>query len=298
MKVHYSVDNIDIHHSVITTGSFDGVHVGHMAIIKRLKIRALEHQAESVLITFFPHPRKVLYPDSVGKELLMINSQSEKIELLKETGLDHLVILDFTLEFSKISSRDFVRSILSDKLNAVHVIIGFNHQFGHNRTGNLLDLLEIGRELGFTVEEIPEQDIQDETVSSTKIRKAIKEGYIQRANAYLNYHYFMESDVEFQDHPVCSANYAEVSPSGEDKLLPPPGAYAAHINLKDSPQKEKAVFIIKKKSYCIFPLGNAFNNTKGEIVVRLFKRLDTKEVEAVDCSVLGRYVKEVGELIY
>jgi riboflavin kinase/FMN adenylyltransferase len=283
---------------VITTGSFDGVHIGHMAIIKRLNARAQEHQAESVLITFSPHPRKVLYPDSVGKELLMINSPSEKIELLKATGLDHLVILEFTLEFSRISSGDFVRNILADKLNAIHVIVGFNHQFGNNRTGNLMELLEIVRELGFTVEEIPEQDIQDETVSSTKIRKAIKEGYIQRANAYLNHHYSIESDVEFQDHPVCSANYAEVIPSGEDKLLPPPGAYAAHINLKDSPQKGKAVFIIKKKSYCIFPLGDAFNNTKGKIAVRLFKRLDTKEVEAVDCSVLSGYVEEIGELIY
>jgi len=298
LKVHYSVDNIDIQRSVVTTGSFDGVHIGHKAIIKRLNSRAKEHSAESVLITFFPHPRKVLFPESVGKDLLMINSQAEKIELLEGTGLDHLVILEFSLEFSKISSSDFVLNILYEKLNAVHVIIGFNHQFGHKREGDLAELTSIGAKLGFSVEEIPEQDIQNETVSSTKIRKSIKEGYIQRANAYLDHHYFMESEVEFHDHPTCSANYAEIIPSGDDKLLPPPGAYAAHINLKDNSLKAKAVFIIKKKSYCIFPQVNAFLNTRGTIRVQLFKRIDDRVVEKVSCTILKSYISEIEELIY
>ena len=223
----------------------------------------------------------------------MINSQAEKIELLEGTGLDHLVILEFTLEFSRTSSTDFVRNILFEKLNAVHVIIGFNHQFGHKRTGDLDELIELGSELDFSVEEIPEQDIQNETVSSTKIRKPIQDGHIQRANAYLDHHYFLESDVEFHDHPDCREDYAEIIPSGEDKLLPPPGAYAAHINLKNSPQKEKAVFIIKKKSYCIFPLENAFHHAKGKIRVQLFKRLTS-----IDGSDIAGYMEEVKELIY
>ena len=298
MKVHYSVDNIDIQRSVVTTGSFDGVHIGHKAIIKRLNSRAKGHNAESVLITFFPHPRKVLFPDSVGKDLLMINSQAEKIELLEGTGLDHLVILEFSLDFSRISSTNFVQNILLAKLNAVHVIIGFNHQFGHNRTGDLSELIELGSKLGFSVEEIPEQDIQNETVSSTKIRKSIKDGYIQRANAYLDHHYFMEADVELQEHPICGAIYTEIIPSGEDKLLPPPGAYAAQINMVSKPLKGKAVFIIKEKSYCIFPLGDAFKNTKGKIKVQLFKRIDDREIGEVSCRVLKSYIGEIEELIY
>lgn len=298
MKVHYSVDNIDIERSVVTTGSFDGVHIGHKSIIKRLNSRAKENNAESVLITFFPHPRKVLFPDSVGKDLLMINSQAEKIELLEGTGLDHLVIMEFTMEFSRTSSTDFVRNILFEKLNAVHVIIGFNHQFGHNRTGDLSELIELGSELGFSVEEIPEQDIQNETVSSTKIRKSIQDGYIQRANAYLDHHYFMESDIEFIEHPICRANYTEIIPSGEDKLLPPPGAYAAQINMVCSPIKGKAVFIIREKSYCIFPLENTFLHAKGKIKVQLFKRVDTQSIEKVNCSILKNYISEIEELIY
>jgi len=228
----------------------------------------------------------------------MINSQAEKIELLDGTGLDHLVILEFSLDFSRISSTDFVQNILFEKLNAVHVIIGFNHQFGHNRTGDLSELIELGSKLGFSVEEIPEQDIQNETVSSTKIRKSIQDGYIQRANAYLDHHYFMESEVEFQKHPVCGANYTEIMPTGEDKLLPPIGAYAAQIGLKDNSLRSKAVFIIKEESYCIFPLEDAFQNAKGKIRIQLFKRIGDKEISNVSCTLLKIYINEIGELIY
>ena len=131
-----------------------------------------------------------------GKDLLLINSQQEKIELLQKTGINNLVIIPFTLAFSKMSSIDFIRSILVGKLHASKIVIGFNHHFGHNREGNFDYLYELGKFYNFSVEEIPEQDIQNETVSSTLIRKALQEGRIQRANAYLDHHYIISGQFD------------------------------------------------------------------------------------------------------
>lgn len=191
MRVHYGFDEVGaITNPVVTTGSFDGVHLGHKVIINRINEIARSIGGESVLITFYPHPRKVLYPETAGKNLMFILSQREKIELLSKTGLDHLIIVKFTLEFSKISSVQFIRDYLISKLNARYIVVGFNHHFGHNREGDYEELKQLSSELKFMVEEIPEQDIQQETVSSTTIRKALLEGKIQRANAYLD-HYYM-----------------------------------------------------------------------------------------------------------
>ncbi|MBC7126531.1 MAG: riboflavin biosynthesis protein RibF, partial [Bacteroidales bacterium] len=130
MKVHYGFDGIgEITNPVVTTGSFDGVHLGHKVIINRINEIAQSIGGESVLITFYPHPRKVLYPETAGKNLMFILSQREKIELLSKTGLDHLIIVKFTLEFSKISSVQFIRDYLISKLNARYIVVGFNHHF-------------------------------------------------------------------------------------------------------------------------------------------------------------------------
>ena len=166
MKIFKNFDEAEsIHNAVVTTGSFDGVHIGHKVILQRLKKLADETGGETVLITFHPHPRKVLYPDTAGKDLYLINSQREKIELLEKAGLDNLIIVDFTVEFSKITSVDFVKNILLNKVHARKIVIGFNHHFGHNREGDYEELRKLGIEYGFDVEEIPEQDIQNETVS-------------------------------------------------------------------------------------------------------------------------------------
>ena len=192
MKIFYDFDHVgEIRNAVVTTGSFDGVHIGHKVILQRLKKLAMEIGGETVLITFHPHPRKVLYPDTAGKELFLINSQREKINLLQKAGLDNLIIVEFTLAFSKITSIDFVKNILMNKLHARKIVIGFNHHFGHNREGDYEALRNLGSNNGFEVEEIPEQDIHNETVSSTKIRKAIQDGSIQKANAYLDHQYIM-----------------------------------------------------------------------------------------------------------
>ncbi len=229
MKVHQGLENISpIKNAVVTTGSFDGVHVGHKVIINRLKMLAAEANGESVLITFWPHPRKVLYPDTKGKDLKMISSQKEKIRVLSDTGLDHLVIIPFTRAFSQISSQQFIVDILVNKLHAKIVVVGFNHYFGHNREGNFNFLRQLGTQYNFAVEEIPEQDIQNETVSSTKIRTAVQTGDIQRANAYLNHIYTIigpqkpcSHNLFLPDMHTCDLLIEE-----EDKLLPPHGAYA------------------------------------------------------------------------
>ncbi len=244
MQVHYGFDDAtNIRNAVVTTGSFDGVHLGHKTILKRINEIARSINGESVLITFYPHPRKVLYPETLGRNLMFINSQKEKIELLKKTGLDHLIIVRFTLEFSKISSIQFVKDYLIGKLKSKYIVVGFNHHFGHNREGDYTYLYNLSRELNFSVEEIPEQDIQHETVSSTTIRKALKEGRIQRANAYLDHQYIVIgslgkgskcfSDVDF---PTLTLQIEEYG-----KLVPPDGIYATSLEWDNSVFKSMAI---------------------------------------------------------
>jgi riboflavin kinase / FMN adenylyltransferase len=235
MKIFYNLENIGkIKNPVVTTGSFDGVHIGHKTILNRLHEIAESIEGESVLITFHPHPRKVLFPDTAGKTLLLINSQREKIELLRKTGLDNLFILKFTREFSEISSIDFIRNILVGKLAAKKVVIGFNHHFGHNREGNIDYLYELGQYYGFGVEEIAEQDIHNETVSSTLIRKALLEGRIQRANAYLDHHYIIMSEL-FEGSATCrNLNFEtlRIKIDEENKLVPCDGVYAVNVMIE------------------------------------------------------------------
>jgi len=245
MKLHYSLDDLNgIRNSVITTGTFDGVHIGHKTIIERLKKLAEDINGETVLITFHPHPRRVLYPDTEGKDLLMILSQKEKIDLLRRTGLDHLIILNFTKEFSKISSHDFVQQILVKLLNVKIVVVGFNHHFGHNREGNFEYLYQLSKEHGFDVEEIPEQDIQNESVSSTKIRKALLEGNIQRANAYLDHYYIIKGNLQYNCKISSSLKIPIYSIEIEEnvKLLPPDGLYA--VSVEDGELYSKGMLII------------------------------------------------------
>ena len=232
MKIHRNFEELgDIHHPVVTTGSFDGVHIGHKTILERLRRIADEIGGETVLITFHPHPRKVLYPDTAGKSLKLICTQREKIELLSKTGLDHLIIVEFSLEFSRITSYEFVENILVGKLNARCIIVGFNHHFGHNRQGDYAYLYELARSHDFDVEEIPEQDVENETVSSTTIRKALHEGRIQRANAYLDHFYIMMGPLK-DGHPACKdAGFPTYELVVEEsvKLIPSEGVYAVSL---------------------------------------------------------------------
>ena len=232
MQVHYGFDEAkNVKNAVVTTGSFDGVHIGHKAILNRIIEIAKKIDGESVLVTFYPHPRKVLYPETQGKDLMFINSQKEKIELLGKTGLDHLIVVNFTLEFSRVSSHDFILNFLVAKLNAKFIVVGFNHHFGHNREGDYSYLYKLKNEHGFEVEEIPEQDIQHETVSSTAIRKALKDGRIQRANAYLDHQYIIIGALGKGTHHFIDLGFPTLTVQIEElgKLIPPAGIYATSL---------------------------------------------------------------------
>ena len=181
------------HPTVITIGTFDGVHIGHRKILKKLIKNAKSHNLKSTVLTFFPHPRMVLQKDN---DIKLLNTIDEKVKILDELGLDYLIIHPFTKEFSRLSATEFVRDILVNSLKTKKIIIGYDHRFGRNRDANIKDLNAFGNALDFEVEEIPAQEIDDVSVSSTKIRKALEEGQMEIANKYLGYPYMLTGTVK------------------------------------------------------------------------------------------------------
>lgn len=231
MKEYNSASKYDNdRHCVITIGTFDGVHIGHKAILKRLVQAAEKDDLDSVLLTFFPHPRMVLQKDS---NIKLINTLSEKKELLEKTGLDHLVIHPFTRQFSRLTAVEYVRDILVNKLKAKKVIIGYDHRFGRNRTANINDLKEFGNTYGFTVEEISAQELDEVTVSSTKIRKALQAGDISTANEYLGYQFMISGTVVEGKAIGRTLQYptANLKPSEDYKLIPKNGVYVVEARI-------------------------------------------------------------------
>lgn len=211
-------------HSVVTIGTFDGVHIGHKKIIERLVESARKNNLESVILTFFPHPRMVLQQDS---DIKLINTIDERIQILEKTGLDNLVIHPFTKEFSRLSAGEYVQQMLIDCLKAKHVIIGYDHRFGRNRNSNITDLASYGIQNDFTVEEISKQDLDDVAVSSTKIRKALFDGNITKANAYLGYCFMLTGKVVKGKRLGRKLNYPTANLHIEEdyKLIPKNGVY-------------------------------------------------------------------------
>jgi len=271
MKIFRSFEDAEgIRNPVVTTGSFDGVHIGHKTILNRLKMLAEKHKGESVLITFYPHPRKVLYPESAGKFLKLINSQEEKLELLAKAGLNNVIIIEFTREFSKITSEQFVRDFLLGILHAKVVVAGFNHHFGFNKEGDYKQLWSWQTKYNFEAEEIPEQEVQHETVSSTKIRKAISEGYMQRANAYLDHYYMIIGNLEkYLTAEYFGLNHmAKISISEEFKLLPSPGIYA--VSVESASFASKGMVIV-----------NINNSDQNEVLLHIFDQPGFNENQKV-----------------
>lgn len=211
--------------SVVTIGTFDGVHIGHQKIIKRLTKTAADKKMMSIVLTFFPHPRMVLQQNS---DIKLLNTIEERKEILAALGLDYIYVKTFTKAFSELSARDYVKSILVDKLHAKHVIIGYDHQFGKNRSANIDDLRQFGREFGFEVEEISAQDVADVAVSSTKIRMALNEGDIQTANSFLGYPYFINGTVVRGKGIGKKIGFptANIEVDEAYKLIPKDGVYA------------------------------------------------------------------------
>jgi riboflavin kinase/FMN adenylyltransferase len=172
--------------TIITIGTFDGVHLGHQKILKKLNVEAENNGLESSVLTFFPHPRTVLNPDSTLK---LINTIEERISLFKKSKIDNLIVHPFTKEFSELDSEDYVKNILVDQLKAKIVLIGYDHKFGKNRTADINNLKEYGIKYNFEVIEIKAEEINDIAISSTKIRNSIEEGDIQLTNSYLGYEF-------------------------------------------------------------------------------------------------------------
>ena len=217
----------------VTIGTFDGVHFGHQKIIEKLVLEAKKANRKSVLLTFFPHPRMVLQKDAT---IELINTIEERAELLKKTGLDYLIIHPFSREFSRMTALEFVRDVLVNKLNISKLIIGYDHHFGKNREGNILQLTEYSYLYDFVVEEILAQDIDDVSVSSTKVRRALAEGHIETANNYLGYNFMLAGNVVNGKQLGGKIGYptANIDVKESYKLIPKTGVYVVKSTIDNN----------------------------------------------------------------
>jgi riboflavin kinase/FMN adenylyltransferase len=235
MKVYRSLDEFSpLPNAVATQGTFDGVHIGHQKILDRLSNIAKQKNGETVLLTFFPHPRMVLQPDD--NNLRLLHTVEEKIEHFEKTGLDHLLIIPFTKEFSRQSSLQFVRDVLVNKIGIKTLVIGYDHRFGKNREGNMDDLRKFGGTYKFGVEEISAQDIDDITVSSTKIRNALTHGDVDTAKRYLGYNYPVSGKVVEGNNLGKKIGFptANISVQEPYKLIPGDGVYAVKVDIAEA----------------------------------------------------------------
>lgn len=210
--------------SVVTIGTFDGVHLGHKTILKRLVETGKKEDLDSVVLTFFPHPRMVLQQNS---DIKLINTIDERTDLLEKTGLNHLIIHPFTHAFSRLTALEYVRDILVNRLKAKKIIIGYDHRFGRNRNANIENLKEFGEIYDFEVEEISAKELDDVAISSTKIRKALNEGDIETANNYLGYNFMVSGEIVRGKALGRTINYptANLNLKEKYKLVPKNGVY-------------------------------------------------------------------------
>ena len=216
--------------SAVTIGTFDGVHLGHRTILERLVKTATDENLDSILLTFFPHPRMVLQKDV---QLKLINTIDERKELIKKTGLDQLVIHPFTKEFSRLTALQFVRDILVNCLNVKKIIIGYDHRFGRNRNATIEDLKEFGITYDFEVIEITAQELDEVAISSSKIRRALENGHIKTANSYLGYLFMLNGTIvkgkgigKTLDFPTANLQVEE-----NYKIIPKNGVYVVQSNI-------------------------------------------------------------------
>lgn len=229
MKVYHGVENfIPPAFPVITTGTFDGVHEGHMVILDRIKTLAKVRNGETVVVSFDPHPRSVIHPHL---EIKLIHTIEEKIDRLEKAGIDHFVIIPFTKEFSRTTSLEFVRDILVNTLNAKLLVIGYDHQFGRNREGSVIELEEYALTYDFEIEQIEAQTFEDINISSTKIRKALNEGDFETANHFLGYDFMITGNVIHGNKLGNSIGFptANIDVHNKFKLIPSNGVYAVEV---------------------------------------------------------------------
>ena len=235
MKVYYGIQEFQkLENAVVTSGTFDGVHLGHQKIINRLNEVAKHTLGQSVVITFYPHPRSVISPDNHIVKLL--STLDEKIELLEQSGVNHLLIIPFTREFSELSSEEFIQKILIETIGTKTLVIGYDHRFGKNREGGF-DYLKLNKKnYGFEIEEISRQDIENVVVSSSKIRKALQEGDVPSADHFLGRNYSLSGVIvkgkqlgRTIGFPTANIQVREIA-----KLIPSDGVYAVNVYYKEN----------------------------------------------------------------
>jgi riboflavin kinase/FMN adenylyltransferase len=230
MKIYYSVDDFNpVKNAVVTSGTFDGVHIGHQNILNRLKEIASDIGGETVVITFWPHPRYVLKPGATPH--LLLNTFEEKAELIKEQGINHLLRIPFTKEFSQITSLEFIENILVKRIGTKKLVIGYDHKFGRNREGSFEQLSQNASSYGFDVEEISRQDVDNVGVSSSRIRQALEDGDIDTATHFLGRRYSLTGRVVKGDKLGRVLGYptANIDIDSNDKLVPAHGIYAVTV---------------------------------------------------------------------
>jgi riboflavin kinase / FMN adenylyltransferase len=218
--------------TVVTLGTFDGVHLGHQSILEKVTSSAKNMGCESLVLTFFPHPRMVLQQDS---EIKLLNTIEEKSLLLEKIGINNLVIHPFDETFSKFTAEEFVKNILVDKFNIKKIIIGYDHRFGRNRTADINDLIRFGVDYNFEVEQISAQEIDEVSISSTKIRNALDAGDITLANQYLGYDYFFSGIVIEGKKLGRTIGYptANIKIDESYKLIPKNGVYIVSSEIEN-----------------------------------------------------------------
>lgn len=289
MKIYNSVDSYkNDKKAIITIGIFDGVHLGHSKILNRITQSALDLNCESLVLTFFPHPRMVLDDKS---EIKLLNTINEKVFLIEKTGLNNLIIHPFDKAFSELSAEEFVENVLVEKLNIQKIIIGHDHRFGKNRNANIDDLIHFGQKYNFEVEQISAEEINEVSVSSTKIREAITQGNIDLATEYLGYNYLLTGIVTKGKQLGRTIGYptANIQIKEDYKLLPKNGVYIAQSIIKN-----KTLFGMMNIG--VRPTVNGVTQTieihffdfdddlyEQEIVVSILKRIrDEKKFESLD----------------
>lgn len=280
MHIHEGLaDPLPIERAVVTIGTFDGVHIGHQQILKRVVKQAKEVQGQSVVITFWPHPRLILNPED--RSLRLINTFEEKAHLLEEAGIDHLVAIPFTKSFSEMSREDFVRQVLMEKLHTKRLIIGYDHRFGKGREGDFQFLKDHEDAFGFRVEEISKQEVDDIAVSSTKIRRALQEGEVSLANTYLGKAFTLSGHVIEGNQLGRTLGFptANLSVDAPYKLIPADGVYAGLIKVESTSFPcmvnigKRPTIGDEKHSVEIHIIGFDGNLYGKKLVVALHKRL-------------------------
>ena len=261
VKVYNSLEEFSrLENAVVTIGTFDGVHIGHRHIIQRLTELARQTNGQTVVLTFFPHPRMVLQPDD--NNLKLITTMQEREQLLRAMGVDHLIVQPFDKEFSRLSATEFVRDLLVNRIGMKTLVIGYDHHFGRNREGSYKDLEEMAPLYGYRLEEIPEQVVSEVAVSSTKIRQALIAGDVATAGKLLGHDFTITGSVERGDQIGRTIGFptANIGVKEGYKLIPADGIYAVRIVLN-----EKA---LKGMLY----IGNrpVVNGTKQNIEVNIF----------------------------